>query len=312
MDQRTNNWLEWRKLGIGGSDAPIIMGASPWKTPLGLFEEKISKEIKEQVSNFAQERGNYLEPIARAKYELEVGFEMPPATCQHYQFDYLRASMDGWNPKAPPFGTFDREHKRGFEVKYVGKEDHENALKGIVPEKYIWQLVHQFIVTGADVIDYYSYFCPKGTKSQDGIGVRIEVFPDPALIAKYVPMAHKFWDCVTKKKPPALCDDDYKLIRSVSVKKLAEDWKRKKLAAKIAADELAEADDALKSAIGDEHPRYRVEGTLVKMITVTKAGLVNYKSIPELKGVDLDKYRGKEIVYKQLGIESEESEEAKD
>ena len=40
MEQKSEEWLDWRKKGIGSSDAPIIMGVSPWKTPFELWEEK--------------------------------------------------------------------------------------------------------------------------------------------------------------------------------------------------------------------------------------------------------------------------------
>ena len=34
-------WYELRKSGIGGSDAAAILGLSPWKTNVDLWEEKV-------------------------------------------------------------------------------------------------------------------------------------------------------------------------------------------------------------------------------------------------------------------------------
>lgn len=42
LDQRTDEWLMWRSQGIGASDAPVIMGVSPWSDPVSLWMEKRS------------------------------------------------------------------------------------------------------------------------------------------------------------------------------------------------------------------------------------------------------------------------------
>ena len=34
-------WLQARRRGIGGSDAPALMGASPWATPLSVYADKM-------------------------------------------------------------------------------------------------------------------------------------------------------------------------------------------------------------------------------------------------------------------------------
>lgn len=64
MKQNTKEWLEWRSQGIGASDAPIIMGASPWKTPYKLWLEKTTGQSDFQ-GNEATERGHALEDSAR-------------------------------------------------------------------------------------------------------------------------------------------------------------------------------------------------------------------------------------------------------
>lgn len=216
MEQGTDNWLSWRMQGIGSSDGPIIMGVSPWKTKFQLWEEKTGKVKKEQSSNWATDRGNRLEPIARAKYELEFDFEMGPATCQHEKYPFLRASMDGWNPQL----------KRGLEIKCPGQPDHMLAKSGQVPTKYWPQIQHQFLVTGAEVIDYYSYWMGKDVPDHMGEGVRIEVKPDRDYILKLFKAECDFWECVTKNIPPGMTGDDFKKIRLIFARKYAEEWKR--------------------------------------------------------------------------------------
>ncbi|MCJ7483244.1 MAG: YqaJ viral recombinase family protein, partial [Thermodesulfovibrionales bacterium] len=31
FEQSTEEWLSWRRNGIGASDAPVVMGLSPWQ-----------------------------------------------------------------------------------------------------------------------------------------------------------------------------------------------------------------------------------------------------------------------------------------
>ena len=64
LEQNTEEGFEFRKTKIGSSDAPIIMGESPWKTPQQLWEEKMG--LKESsYENAAIQRGKQLEAQAR-------------------------------------------------------------------------------------------------------------------------------------------------------------------------------------------------------------------------------------------------------
>ncbi len=40
LSQRTPAWHQWRIAGVTASEAPIIMGRSPYKTPWRLWAEK--------------------------------------------------------------------------------------------------------------------------------------------------------------------------------------------------------------------------------------------------------------------------------
>ena len=47
-------WLRYRKLGIGGSDAGAICGLNPYRTAIQVYQDKISDEI-EELDNEASE-----------------------------------------------------------------------------------------------------------------------------------------------------------------------------------------------------------------------------------------------------------------
>ena len=49
---KVTNWLQQRKLGIGGSDAAVVCGLSKWKSPVSLFLEKTGGQVKEIDNNF--------------------------------------------------------------------------------------------------------------------------------------------------------------------------------------------------------------------------------------------------------------------
>src|SRR5438034_10240332 len=125
-----------RRLGLGGSDAPIVMGVSPYRTRYMLWAEKRGL-IPHAPPNPAMARGTALEPVARAAYEREVGGLMFPCQMTHPEYPWMRANLDGLSPDATTF----------LEVKCPGQVDHALALKGEVPLHYMPQLQHYFAVT---------------------------------------------------------------------------------------------------------------------------------------------------------------------
>ena len=40
-----NDWIKYRKMGIGGSDAGAICGLNPYSTAMAVYADKISEEI---------------------------------------------------------------------------------------------------------------------------------------------------------------------------------------------------------------------------------------------------------------------------
>lgn len=67
------SWLDARRAGIGASDAPIILGLSPWKSALRLFGEKLGLIAEDKTEREAVEWGARLEPAIADKYHEETG-----------------------------------------------------------------------------------------------------------------------------------------------------------------------------------------------------------------------------------------------
>lgn len=284
MEQRSLNWHEWRKLGLGASDAPIVMGVSPWKTPHQLWEEKTGRVTREQ-GNWATNRGNEMEPRARARLELELGIEFPPTLAEHSKFPEMRASLDGWN----------EEQKIVLEIKCPGKEDHELAASNKIPEKYYPQIQHQLFVTGGSKAYYYSY---SEDDQKVGYGHLVEVLPDKEYIVDLLTKMLKFWKHVKDDTEPDLSDRDYKPIRDAALAEDLKAWHETKTNLTVLEKRL----DVLAAKVL-EHPSVkgnRVRCGNFKISVTTRKGNIQYNKIPDLKSIDLEQYRGKSSSYQTI------------
>ncbi|MGE4490082.1 MAG: lambda-exonuclease family protein, partial [Kiritimatiellales bacterium] len=94
LKQGTKEWVDWRDTGIGGSDAPTVLGENPWKSASVLLEEKLGK-VEPFAGNEATRRGARLEPEARRLYEQFHGVEVEPICLQSTEYPWMLASLDG-------------------------------------------------------------------------------------------------------------------------------------------------------------------------------------------------------------------------
>lgn len=183
-------WLEWRRGGIGSSDAPIIMGVSPWKTKYQLWEEKVFG-FDNQEETPSMSRGKELEEVARREFEKLIGVGVFPRNVEHRDVSWMRASLDG----------IDLDGKIMVEIKCPNKSDHLLAVNKKVPAKYMPQCQHQLMVTGLDHMFYFSF---------DGKnGEIVEVKRDSDYLEILWKEEHKFWELKVQKTPPEMCDRDF-------------------------------------------------------------------------------------------------------
>ena len=94
LRQNTPEWHRWRRQGIGASDAPVIMGETPFKTPRTLWSIKTGR-MQEDPAGPAARRGRELERVASRAYERQFGTQMEPLCLVHERLDWMRASLDG-------------------------------------------------------------------------------------------------------------------------------------------------------------------------------------------------------------------------
>jgi putative phage-type endonuclease len=101
--QRTDEWHDWRKQGITGTDAAVLLGLHDKKTPWRIWAEKLGKVPPEDLSgNPNVQRGIALEPIAREAIEQKHDLLLLPVCGEHEEHAILRASFDGIDDNGRP------------------------------------------------------------------------------------------------------------------------------------------------------------------------------------------------------------------
>ena len=137
--QGTPEWHEFRAQHLNASDAPAMMGESPYKTRDALLREKAVGVVAE-VSSETQRRfddGHRFEALARPLAEKIIGEELYPVVGSEGKFG---ASFDGMTM----LGDVIFEHKTLNAALAAIDPDEE------LPLYYRIQMEHQFMVSGAE------------------------------------------------------------------------------------------------------------------------------------------------------------------
>lgn len=89
-------WLKYRKLGIGGSDAGAVCGLNPYKTAMEVYQDKISEEVIEEPDNEAMRQGRELEDYVARRFMKATGKKVRRVNFmfQHDQFPFMLADVD--------------------------------------------------------------------------------------------------------------------------------------------------------------------------------------------------------------------------
>lgn len=90
-------WLKWRKRGIGGSDVSCLIGINKWKSEIELWLDKTNQtnEISEETE--IQMWGHIMEPVLRNHFTEVTGktvIELK-AMLQHPEYPFMLADVDG-------------------------------------------------------------------------------------------------------------------------------------------------------------------------------------------------------------------------
>ena len=189
LDQSGPDWHKWRADGLGGSDACAVMGDVGWTSPDELMEIKLG--FRHVQANEAMERGKRLEPDARALYQSVTGNLVRPVCVQHDEYPWLRASLDGLS----------LDEKLVLEIKCpLNPSNHRKTFRGHYPAYYKAQLQHQLLVTGAEVLHYWSYYPDDGQFAPERQYRLVEVHPDREYQKKLFRRERAFWERLKKMR----------------------------------------------------------------------------------------------------------------
>lgn len=266
-----SDWLDYRKQGIGGSDASVVCGISRYKSPVELWMEK-TDQIPAQEAGEAAYWGRQLEALVRTEFTKRTGIvvSMVNQILQSEEHPFMLANLDGIC-EVPDVGHCIFEAKTASAYK---AEEWDDAI----PDEYMCQLQHYMAVTGY-----------KGAYVAVLIGGNTFrwkfVERDEELIYMLIKLESDFWNHVQDNTPPPL--DGSK----ASAKFLSERFPNSAPKSQIALpdtaiDLLAQYDEACEQLEAVTEQKQQAENLLKEMLGANEIGtagnrVVTWKSVSQ-------------------------------
>ena len=265
------DWLEYRKQGIGGSDASVVCGINRYKSPVELWMEKTG-QLPHQEAGEAAYWGTQLEPFVRAEFTKRTGIEVSRRNelLQSEEHPFMLANLDGIC-EVPDVGPCIFEAKTASAYKVGEWED-------AIPDEYALQLAHYMAVTGYAGA-YIAVLIGGNTFKWKFIE------RDEELISMLIQLETDFWNHVQDGTPPPLDGSD------ASAKFLAERFPNSTPRSHItlpdtAANLLAQYDEACEELEAVTERKQKAENLLKEMIGENEVGtagdrIITWKSVSQ-------------------------------
>lgn len=265
------DWLEYRKTGIGGSDASVVCGISRYKSPVELWMEKTG-QLPPQEAGEAAYWGTMLESVVREEFTKRTGIEVskPSVILQSEEHPFMLANVDGIC-EHPELGACIFEAKTASAYKAGEWED-------TIPDEYMCQVQHYMAVTGYQ--GAYIAVLIGGNTFRWKFVER-----DEELISMLLELESTFWNHVQDRTPPPLDGSD------ASKKFLSERFPSSTPSSHItlpdaAADLLAQYDEACEELEIVTEKKQRAENLLKEMMGENEVGtaggrVVTWKSVAQ-------------------------------
>lgn len=201
-------WLEARKDGLGASDAAALLGLSPWKTNVQLWEEKCGLVIPEDIGDKPYVRyGNDAEPLLRSFFALDhpeyrVSFT-PYKIIKHQDLPFITCTPDGELEETATGRLGGLEIKTTEILSSTGW----THWKGRIPTEYYAQVCQQMLaagwpVRGASGPDQIHHGGGRGPERDPALQNRTADAEDDIAIIRRE--AVPFWRCVEQRQKPNL------------------------------------------------------------------------------------------------------------
>jgi len=171
-------WLQYRKAGIGGSDAGAICGLNPYRTGMQVYQDKIS-DACEDIDNEAMRQGREFEDYVARRFMEATGKKVRRANAM-------------FRSKNHPFMLADVDRmivgeNAGLECKTASPYMEDKWKDGKIPMSYQVQCHHYMAVCGADA--WYIAVLIYGREFK-----YYKIERDEALIADLVRIEQDFWE----------------------------------------------------------------------------------------------------------------------
>ncbi len=204
LKHNSPEWLEFRKTGLGGSDAAAILGISPFKTNVEVWEEKVGLREPVDISDEPYVKyGKKAEDMLVKLFALDFP-ELKVRANKNvvYRRGFMFASLDGeLTNKAAERGVLEIKTTEVHSAAAFAKWNKQ------IPDYYYTQVLHYLIVTG------WSFAYCKGHIRQQGLNGELEIitrhYPylrkDVLDDLRYLYLKEKeFWGYVERKQQPPL------------------------------------------------------------------------------------------------------------
>ena len=270
-DMPYEDWLEYRKQGIGGSDAAVVCGISRYKSPVELWMDK-TNQVPAQEAGEAAYWGAQLEAIVRAEFTKRTGIEVtkPAVILQSEEHPFMLANLDG-TCEIPDIGTCIFEAKTASAYKAGEWED-------TIPDEYQLQVQHYMAVTG--YAGAYIAVLIGGNTFKWAFIER-----DEELISMLIELEAAFWNHVQDVTPPPLDGSE------ASAKFLSERFPDSVPKSQIAlpdtaVDLLAQYDEACEELEAVTERKQKAENLLKQMMGDNEIGtagdrVITWKSVSQ-------------------------------
>ena len=257
-------WLEFRRQGIGGSGASIVCGINRYKSPVELWMDKTG-QLPYQEAGEAAYWGTQLEPIVRNEFSKRTNIFVAETheLLQSEEHPFMLANLDGVC-EVPDEGTCIFEAKTAAAFKAGEWEDS-------IPDEYQLQIQHYMAVTG--------YKATYIAALIDGNTFKWKYIErDEELISMLIKLESDFWKHVQDGIPPPL--DGSK----ASAKFLAEKFANSRPSSCIAlpanaADLLRQYDEACEKLEVVTEQKQLAENLLKEMLGENEVGAVGNRII---------------------------------
>ena len=210
-DLSEEDWLDYRRRGIGGSDVSAIFGTSPFRTARDLYYDKLNiASVEDDEGNWvAMEMGHLLEPLVAKIFERKTGYRVYQIKkmFQHPQYPWMLADVD-YFVELPDGTTAILEIKT---TNYNARDNWWMNGKETVPVYYESQGRHYMAVTDLD----RCFFCCLYGNNEEEVIIR-EVKRDFEYEAEMVFLEQYFWENhVLTRTPPPYTEDGDLVLESV-------------------------------------------------------------------------------------------------